>query len=73
MQMCRFAYQQISDRIKKLNRNLAECRAQHKELQDALEAAVAQYAGYPPEVLAETAPDWLEKARKALKLTSSDD
>lgn len=65
--MCRFAYEQISDRIKKLNSKLAECKAQNKALFAALEAAVAQYAGYPPEVLAEIAPEWLEKARKAIE------
>lgn len=65
--MCRFAYEQISDRIKKLNSRLAECKAQNQALLEALNAAVAQYAGYPPEVLAEIAPEWLDMARKAIE------
>lgn len=53
--------------LRELEKELATIREQNQALLDALEAAVEQYAGYPPEVLAEIAPEWLDIARKAIE------
>ena len=46
---------------------ISDLRGHISELREALEAAVEQYAGYPPDVLAEIAPEWLEMARNAIE------
>lgn len=69
--VCFFSYLREEDHVTvNLDNDETNARliAAAPALLEALEAAVSQYDGFPDEVLAEIAPDWLAGARDALKL-----